>query len=109
MRYILVKGVAVIDWNDETPYEFDNEQGGVPFELEGMGEEFLDQEVPEGYDVCWDGGSWWMERHKPTIDEILEVTDNHTETIDMNSQDIEDIILLLAEVLGTEDEILEEE
>lgn len=52
MRYILVKGLVVIDWNDETPYEHYNDQGGVPFELEGMGEEFLDREVPEGYDVC---------------------------------------------------------
>ena len=48
MRYILVKGTTVIDWNDETPYEFsENDVDGVPFALEDMGEDFLDQEVPE--------------------------------------------------------------
>lgn len=101
MRYILVKGVVVIDWNDETPYEFENDQNGVPFELEGAGEEFLDQEVPEGYDVCWDGAGWWMEPHRTTVEEVLEMTD-------LNTQDIEDIILLLAEILGTEEEPEEE-
>lgn len=50
-----------------------------------------------------------MEPHKPTVEEVLEITNNHTETIDTNTQDIEDIILLLAEVLGTEEEIPEEE